>query len=67
MAIFGCRRHGKRSIPYTKKRSSSDRRLTDTIYRRKTQTLYVKWGDWLTPVLVVGSVLTKIILDGFRE
>ncbi len=35
---------------------------TTTIYRRKSQTLYVKWGDWLTPVLVVGGVLTKIIL-----
>jgi len=23
-----------------------------TIYRRQTQTLYVRWGDWLTPVLV---------------
>ncbi len=24
----------------------------DTIYRRQTQTLYVRWGDWLTPVLL---------------
>lgn len=24
----------------------------DTIYRRRTQTLYVKWGDWLTLVLI---------------
>jgi apolipoprotein N-acyltransferase len=24
-----------------------------TIYRRQTQTLYVRWGDWLTPVLLV--------------
>ncbi|MCS6793261.1 MAG: apolipoprotein N-acyltransferase [Oscillatoriaceae bacterium SKW80] len=23
----------------------------DIIYRRQTQTLYVRWGDWLTPVL----------------
>jgi len=23
-----------------------------TIYRRTTQTLYVQWGDWLTPVLI---------------
>jgi apolipoprotein N-acyltransferase len=23
-----------------------------TIYRRQTQTLYVRWGDWLTPVLL---------------
>ncbi|NEO57726.1 MAG: apolipoprotein N-acyltransferase [Okeania sp. SIO3B5] len=33
-----------------------------TIYRRNTQTLYVKWGDWLTPVLLVGGGLTKITL-----
>ncbi|MGB3512380.1 MAG: apolipoprotein N-acyltransferase [Microcoleaceae cyanobacterium] len=33
-----------------------------TIYRRQTQTLYVKWGDWLTPVLVIGGVLIKIAL-----
>ncbi|MEM7554980.1 MAG: apolipoprotein N-acyltransferase [Cyanobacteria bacterium P01_A01_bin.84] len=25
----------------------------DTVYRRQTQTLYVRWGDWLTPVLLV--------------
>ena len=24
----------------------------DTIYRRQTQTLYVRWGNWLTPVLL---------------
>jgi len=35
---------------------------TTTIYRRKTQTLYVKFGDWLTPLLLVGGLLTKIIL-----
>ncbi len=23
-----------------------------TIYRRQTQTLYVRWGDWLTPLLL---------------
>ncbi|NET26308.1 apolipoprotein N-acyltransferase [Okeania sp. SIO1I7] len=33
-----------------------------TIYRRNTQTLYVKWGDWLTPILLVGGGLTKITL-----
>ena len=32
---------------------------TTTIYRRKTQTLYVKLGDWLTPLLVVVGALTK--------
>ncbi|MFQ4145169.1 apolipoprotein N-acyltransferase [Chlorogloeopsis sp. ULAP02] len=25
----------------------------ETIYRRQTQTLYVRWGDWLTPLLLV--------------
>lgn len=28
----------------------------DTIYRQQTQTLYVKWGDWLTPTLLGASV-----------
>jgi apolipoprotein N-acyltransferase len=27
-----------------------------TIYRRQTQTLYVRWGDWLTPVLAIGAI-----------
>ena len=27
----------------------------DTIYRRQNQTLYVRWGDWLTPLLFVVS------------
>ena len=35
---------------------------TTTIYRRTTQTLYVKWGDWLIPALVVGSGLLKLVL-----
>jgi len=26
---------------------------TATIYRRQTQTLYVRWGNWLTPLLLV--------------
>jgi apolipoprotein N-acyltransferase len=26
-----------------------------TIYRRQSQTLYVRWGDWLTPLLVGGA------------
>lgn len=26
-----------------------------TIERRQTQTLYVRWGDWLTPLLLVSS------------
>ena len=32
-----------------------------TIYRRQTQTLYVRWGDWLTPLLLVlGAIAWKI-------
>ncbi|MBD0385320.1 MAG: apolipoprotein N-acyltransferase [Nostoc sp. C3-bin3] len=27
----------------------------ETIYRRQTQTLYVRWGDWLTPLLLIFS------------
>ncbi|NEU82480.1 apolipoprotein N-acyltransferase [Nostoc sp. UIC 10630] len=29
----------------------------ETIYRRQTQTLYVRWGDWLTPLLLGLSIL----------
>lgn len=29
----------------------------ETIYQRQTQTLYVRWGDWLTPLLLGLSVL----------
>jgi apolipoprotein N-acyltransferase len=29
----------------------------ETIYRRQTQTLYVRWGDWLTPLLLIMAVL----------
>ncbi|PSB23860.1 apolipoprotein N-acyltransferase [Stenomitos frigidus] len=29
-----------------------------TIFRRQTQTLYVRWGDWLTPLLVsLGAIM----------
>jgi apolipoprotein N-acyltransferase len=28
----------------------------DRLYRRRTQTLYVRYGNWLTPVLLAGSV-----------
>ncbi|MEO1402908.1 MAG: apolipoprotein N-acyltransferase [Cyanobacteria bacterium J06635_1] len=28
----------------------------DTLYRRQTQTLYVRWGDWLTPLLLAISL-----------
>lgn len=33
----------------------------DIIYRRQTQTLYVRWGDWLTPVLWGLGALTWFI------
>lgn len=29
---------------------------SDTVYLRQTQTLYVKWGDWLTPLLGLLSI-----------
>ena len=29
----------------------------DTIYRRHNKTLYVRWGDWLTPILIILSGL----------
>ncbi|MDZ8106332.1 MAG: apolipoprotein N-acyltransferase [Nostoc sp. DedQUE12a] len=27
----------------------------EIIYRRQTKTLYVRWGDWLTPLLLISS------------
>ena len=33
-----------------------------TIYRRQTRTLYVRWGDWLTPVLLVLAGLMRLIV-----
>ncbi|MEB3179340.1 MAG: apolipoprotein N-acyltransferase [Nostocaceae cyanobacterium] len=38
----------------------------ETIYRRQTQTLYVRWGDWLTPLLLgLGAMVwcVKIFLQ----
>ncbi|MBF2063977.1 MAG: apolipoprotein N-acyltransferase [Calothrix sp. C42_A2020_038] len=29
----------------------------ETIYRRSSQTMYVRWGDWLTPLLIILSVI----------
>ncbi|SKB13235.1 Apolipoprotein N-acyltransferase [Planktothrix sp. PCC 11201] len=38
----------------------------DTIYRDRTQTLYVRWGDWLMPVLLmVGTILFLVKIDHF--
>ena len=31
------------------------------IYRRRSQTLYVRWGDWLTPVLLGLSFLAFVV------
>ncbi|MEG4963235.1 MULTISPECIES: apolipoprotein N-acyltransferase [unclassified Microcoleus] len=33
-----------------------------TIYRRQTRTFYVRWGDWLTPVLLVLAGLMGFIV-----
>lgn len=35
---------------------------SDTIYRRQTKTLYVKWGDWLTKLLLILGILTMKLL-----
>ena len=35
----------------------------DTIYRRGNKTLYLRWGDWLTPALLLLSsilILSKL-------
>jgi apolipoprotein N-acyltransferase len=32
-----------------------------TIYRRQTQTAYVRWGDWVTPLL--GAIATLLLLS----
>ncbi len=37
----------------------------DTIYRRQTQTLYVKWGDWLTGVLLVLAIGVWFLREHF--
>jgi apolipoprotein N-acyltransferase len=33
-----------------------------TVYRRQTQTWYVRWGDWLTPGLLLLGLMTAIAL-----
>ncbi len=36
-----------------------------TIFRRQTQTLYVRWGDWLTPLLLgLGAIVVFIRSSG---
>ncbi len=32
-----------------------------TLYRRTTRTPYVRWGDWLTPLLVLGAGLAMVL------
>jgi apolipoprotein N-acyltransferase len=34
----------------------------ETIYPRQTRTLYVRWGDWLTPLLLVLSAMAWFIV-----
>ncbi|MFH7242248.1 MAG: apolipoprotein N-acyltransferase [Spirulina sp.] len=34
-----------------------------TLDRRQTQTPYVRWGDWLLPLLVAGSILWRMLAD----
>ncbi len=34
-----------------------------TIYRRQTQTLYVRWGDWLTPLLLVLGAIALLVFS----
>ncbi|MEH2287086.1 apolipoprotein N-acyltransferase [Nostoc sp.] len=38
----------------------------ETIYRRQTQTLYVRWGDWLTPLLLISSGGAWLIIRGIK-
>ena len=33
----------------------------DTIYRRQSKTLYVRWGDWLTPLLLIGGAIVCLL------
>jgi len=37
-----------------------------TIYRRQTRTLYVAWGDWLVPLLIIGAIASRFVA-GFFE
>ncbi|MEH1852890.1 MAG: apolipoprotein N-acyltransferase [Nostoc sp.] len=39
----------------------------ETIYRRQTQTLYVRWGDWLTPLLFISSGGAWLIIRGINK
>ncbi|MEH2045530.1 apolipoprotein N-acyltransferase [Nostoc sp.] len=39
----------------------------ETIYRRQTQTLYVRWGDWLTPLLLISSGGAWLVIRGIKK
>jgi apolipoprotein N-acyltransferase len=39
----------------------------DTIYRRQNQTLYVRWGDWLTPSMILLSGLSILRKLGSKK
>jgi apolipoprotein N-acyltransferase len=38
-----------------------------TIYRRQTQTLYVRWGDWLTPLLFICSGGAWLVIRAIKK
>ncbi|MEP0798895.1 apolipoprotein N-acyltransferase [Funiculus sociatus] len=38
-----------------------------TIYRRQTETLYVRWGDWLTPLLLIGGAIAWFLNTFWRN
>jgi apolipoprotein N-acyltransferase len=39
----------------------------DTVYRRQSQTLYVRWGDWLTPGLLLGGAIACLLNFFWRD
>ncbi|MBN4004451.1 apolipoprotein N-acyltransferase [Nostoc sp. LPT] len=39
----------------------------ETIYRRQTKTLYVRWGDWLTPLLLISSGGAWLVIRGIKK
>jgi apolipoprotein N-acyltransferase len=49
--------------------SVPNERLTHlaTIYRRQSWTPYVRWGDWLTPLLVIGAVARVVMIAWLRR
>ncbi|WP_448268007.1 apolipoprotein N-acyltransferase [Nostoc sp. DSM 114159] len=39
----------------------------ETIYRRQTKTLYVRWGDWLTPLLLISSGGAWLVIGSIKK